>query len=366
MKIAIIGTKGIPNRYGGFEAFAEQLSQGLLQHGFSVVVYQPVKSHAKLDDFKGVQRLGVKIPSFLPSNVSRIFYNLFSLRVVKQTMPDMVICCGHSASLFFPFFSKTALRKIIVNLDGLEWKRAKWGVFASYILKLTERLAIKYAGTLVADSIGVRNYVLATYKKQANFIPYGASECEAQPDYQILNLLRVKQQEFALLIARLEPENNIEMAINAAISSGMILVIVGSLTTVHAKKLTKQYGHCPTILFADSIYNLQQLGALRLACKVYIHGHSVGGTNPSLLDAMNAGCLIVAHDNEFNRETLTNGGFYFTSVTELQEKLKIAWNASESTKHNLAILNKDRVANTYTWEAVSEKYVDLIKRQISN
>ncbi|MDD2550376.1 MAG: DUF1972 domain-containing protein [Bacteroidales bacterium] len=360
MKIAIIGTKGIPNCYGGFEAFAEHLSQGLLLQGFSVVVYQPVASNTNFEPFRGVHRLGVRVPSFLPSNISRVFYNLYSLRLVRQTMPDVAICCGHSPALFFPFFSKAITQKIIVNLDGLEWKRAKWGAFARLLLKLTERLAVKYSGALIADSVAIKNYVSRTYQKQANFIPYGASDLELKPDHQILAALGVEQQDFVLLIARVEPENNVEMAIISAINACKTLVIVGALTTPYAKKLTKRYAHCSTIIFANSIYNYRQLTALRLACNVYVHGHSVGGTNPSLLDAMDAGCLIIANDNEFNRETLANGGFYFSSVETLQNQIERAWDSPKSVRANLQRVNNDRIASSYTWDAVTKKYVDLI------
>ncbi|MFA5648928.1 MAG: DUF1972 domain-containing protein [Bacteroidales bacterium] len=366
MKIAIIGTKGIPNRYGGFEAFAERLSQGLLAYGFCVEVYQPAISAAKLEPYLGVQRVGVTIPSFLPSNILRIAYNLQSLCMVRKTKPDVVICCGHSPSLFFPFFSKKTTQNIIVNLDGLEWKRAKWGALASFVLKLTERLAVRYAGALVADSVAVKNYITRTYRKQASFIPYGASDLQPNPDLQILAALGVEQQKFALLIARIEPENSIEMAIKAAINTDKILVVVGALTTAYAKKLTKRYARYPRIIFANSIYNYQQLSALRLACKIYIHGHSVGGTNPSLLDAMNSGCFIIAHDNEFNRETMANGGFYFSSVALLQNHIEKAWATTESTRDNLCSINKSRIANSYIWDEVTSKYVSLINSIAGN
>ena len=364
MKIAIIGTKGIPNRYGGFEAFAEHLSQGLLQYDFTIEVYQPTILATKLEPYLGVNRVGVKVPLFLPSNISRIFYNLYSLRVVKQTMPHIVICCGHSPSLFFPFFSKKITRRVIVNLDGLEWKRAKWGALASFVLRLTERLAVRYAGALVADSVAVKKYIYRTYQKQPNFIPYGASDLKLKPDLQILTALDVEQQEFALLIARVEPENNVEMAIISAINAGKTLVIVGALTTPYAKKLTKRYARCSTIIFANSIYNYQQLSALRSACNVYVHGHSVGGTNPSLLDAMDAGCLIIAHDNEFNRETLANGGFYFSSVEELQNQIERAWDTPKSIRGDLQRVNNDRITSAYTWDAVTNKYVELINSMV--
>lgn len=366
MKIAIIGTKGIPNRYGGFEAFAERLSQGLLPHGFCVEVYQPATSVAKLEPYHGVQRIGVKVPLFLPSNISRIAYNLQSLRMVRKTEPDVVICCGHSPSLFFPFFSKKITRRVIVNLDGLEWRRAKWGAIASFVLRLTERLAVRYAGALVADSVAVKNYVTRTYRKQSNFIPYGASDLERKPDLQVLAALGVEQQSFALLIARIEPENNIEMAIKAAINTDKTLVVVGALNTAYAKKLTKQFARYPRVIFANSIYNYQQLSALRLACKAYVHGHSVGGTNPSLLDAMDSGCFIIAHDNEFNRETLADGGFYFSSVSLLQNHIAKAWTVPESIRADLSSVNKVRIGKNYTWNAVTAKYVNLINSVAGN
>lgn len=360
MKIAIIGTKGIPNTYGGFEAFAENISVRLQPWEYNVTVYQPYTENNYLEPFKYVSRFGVKVFRYLPKNLQRVQYNLSSLSILQQHNPDVIICCGHSPSIFFPFFSKAFRDKLVVNMDGLEWKREKWGVVARFVLKLSERLAARYSRVMVADSMAVLRYLMSKYRKEAVFIPYGAQFGEGAENDGCTEKYNLTPMEYGLLVARIEPENRIEQAIKAFALLNKKLVVVGGVNTPYGNVLTKRYATNKNVIFAGGIYHLASLNSLRKNCRVYYHGHTAGGTNPSLLDAMAAGCTIVASDNEYNRETLADGGLYFKSNDELMAAIKAIWNFDNNERKTMAQRCDRRVKQQYTWSIVVDKYVNLI------
>jgi glycosyltransferase involved in cell wall biosynthesis len=362
LKIAIIGTKGIPNSYGGFEAFAENISVKLSSLGFDVTVYQPHSKSVLLEPYRSVVRFGVRIISWLPKNLQRVQYNLFSLRLVKQHNHQVIICCGHSPSIFFPFFSKPFRNKLVVNMDGLEWKRQKWGVLARTMLLISERLAVRYTNSLVADSKAVQQYIWDKYRRKSNYIPYGAVEGSPGANQNVLQVLGLKPMDYGLLIARIEPENMVKQAINAFVSLTKMLVVVGGLDNGYAKKLKQLFEHNRNVVFAGALYELSSLNCLRKNSRVYIHGHSVGGTNPSLLDAMAGGCVIIANDNPFNRETMGAGGYYFTSIDDLPSRIEMAWNIDEDERKALNSMNTSRIMEQYTWDIVVDSYIKVIKR----
>jgi glycosyltransferase involved in cell wall biosynthesis len=361
LKIVIIGTKGIPNSYGGFEAFAQHISQRLAESGFDVSVFQPHHSKEILNPINGVSRVPVKEFRFIPKNIGRIVYNFKSLSLAYRQKPDAVICCGHSPALFFPLFPKSFRKRIIVNMDGLEWRRPKWGFLAKSLLKFTECMAIHFTTHVVADSKSIQHYISKKYKKQSTYIAYGSERPTHGVSESTLAQFGVKSKSFGLLIARIEPENRIEQAIKAFSLLGKSLVIVGSTETAYAKKLLKKYSLNQHITFVGAIYNTELLGALRIFCRVYFHGHSVGGTNPSLLDAMAAGCTIIAHNNPYNGETLGNGGLYYSDLESLNKAIQRLWDGNPLTLERMTNMNKNRVAKQYSWYAVTNKYVELIK-----
>ncbi|MDD2279070.1 MAG: DUF1972 domain-containing protein, partial [Bacteroidales bacterium] len=161
--IAIIGTRGIPNSYGGFEYFAEHLSISLVNKGYHTIVLEPAQELINLDKYLGVQRVPVNVCNFLPHPIHKVIYGYKSLKKAKRTNADIIICCGHTPALFFPFFKKSFRKKTIVNLDGIEWKRPKWSFVGKLFLRITERLSIGWSGRLVADNKGIKDYILKRY-----------------------------------------------------------------------------------------------------------------------------------------------------------------------------------------------------------
>ncbi|MDD3567483.1 MAG: DUF1972 domain-containing protein [Bacteroidales bacterium] len=359
MKIAIVGTKGIPNAYGGFEAFAENISVRLAAKGFAVTVFQPHQTTAHLEPFESVARFGVKVFGLLPQNLQRVQYNLSTLHNLKHQNFDVALCCGHSPSIFLPFFSRRFRHHLVVNMDGLEWKREKWGFFARSMLKLSEMLAVKFCNTLVADSQAIQLYLINQYNKKSVYIPYGANDDEVGLDDVVLEKHSLRPMEYGLLIARIEPENRIEQALKAFNALNKKLVVVGGLETPYGKAIMKRFSGFKNVVFAGGVYNQSSLNTLRKYCRVYYHGHTVGGTNPSLLDAMAAGCMVVASDNVYNRETLNHCGFFFNSPEDLLERINEAWNADGIARYAMAKRCIERVKEHYTWSVVVDRYVNL-------
>lgn len=244
-------------------------------------------------------------------------------------------------------------------MDGLEWKRQKWGWAARTLLKLTERMATKYAGKLIADSRAIQLYIKEQYRKESTYIAYGSKLPTLEPNPTLLSDFGVKPGEYGLLIARFEPENLIEQAVIAFISMGKKLVVVGGIDTPYAQRITRKFSSHPGIVFAGANYNQTALFALRHYCRVYFHGHSVGGTNPSLLDAMATGCAIVAHNNPFNVETLSSGGLCFDCDETLEKAISKLWYANRKSLDRLAELNRNRIEKHYSWELVTSRYQEL-------
>ncbi len=246
-------------------------------------------------------------------------------------------------------------------MDGIEWQRGKWGGVAKSILKLTEKLAAKYVKKVVADSLEIKRFLDSKYDIISTFIPYGASFPESKPNKNVIKSLGLSPYDYGLLIARIEPENKIECAIIAFIAMNRTLVIVGDVGTKYGKKIYRKYGNHLNIKFVGTIFNAEKLNALRCFSKVYYHGHSVGGTNPSLLDAMACGCIIVAHDNPFNKEVLGDTGTFFKNKTCLVDRINERWNFTYEQRKDISTRAIEKARTSYSWERVLADYLALMK-----
>ncbi len=360
MNIFIIGTRGIPNSYGGFEAFAQHISIRLVKAGHSVTVLYQNTQKESLSHYFGVRRLPVQVSKYIPRNLQKIIYVLKSLLKIKHEPFDAAICCGHSFGLFFPFFGKKFWEKLIVNMDGIEWNRSKWGITAKSMLKLSEKLAVKYVDRIVADNREIKKYLDSKYGISSTYISYGANFPDEQHALNEIKRFDLSPYDYGLVIARIEPENQIENAINAFVDINKTLIIVGDTRTKYGRKIERTYQIHSNIKFVGSIYNQKVLNTLRAYSRVYYHGHSVGGTNPSLLDAMACGCIIVAHNNPFNREVLANAGTYFSSTNNLVFCIQKSWNFTKNQRERIGAKVIERAKNLYSWEKVMSNYLTLI------
>ncbi|TCN77398.1 DUF1972 domain-containing protein [Shewanella fodinae] len=346
IRVAVIGTVGLPACYGGFESLVENLVEGGSENIF-YTVYASAKSYTTLlDEYKGAKI--IYIP-FAANGIQSIPYDVISLINSIFLKPDIVLILGVSGCIFLPIFRFLFRGKIITNIDGLEWKRQKWGNFAKTFLKLSERFAVKYSDIVIADNQAITDYVKDEYNVIAETIAYGG-------DHALGNKGSVKYKSckpFFLSICRIEPENNVQMILEAfAIKSDINLKFVGNWNnSEYGRFLKTKYSSFPNIDIIDSIYDVSELYFLRSQCVGYIHGHSAGGTNPSLVEAMHFGKAVFAFDCSFNRYTTEDKCLYFLSSKELANAINNFSSDSDVGDAMLEIANR-----RYTWDVVRTQY----------
>ena len=364
MKMAFVSTRGIPNNYGGFEQFAEYISVGMAQRGHEVVVYSPKFHPYQESTYKGVRIKHIYSPeTWMGSSVGSFFYDFASLRdALKKEDFDIIYEAGYTSIIpaYIWFNVKKRKRPIFTtNMDGLENKRSKFSPMVRRFLDWEEKMAVKYSHYLIADNMGIHDYYKEKYGKESKFLAYGA---DIHDDFkaEYLEEFGLKPEEYYILIARLEPENNIVMAIEGYLHSKengrRPLIVVGKTNTPHGKELVEKYGNERNVEFVGGIYDFKKLDSVRHFSKAYFHGHSVGGTNPSLLEAMAAGCFIFAHDNIFNRAVLKENAFYYPSADKVTEYLNRIDTIAEGSKIQYTARNIEVIRNEYSWESLIDKH----------
>ncbi len=355
MKVTIIGTHGIPAKYGGFETFAAHLAEALAKEGISVSVINEKKNPV------GPVLEGIEIISsaFNKSESPLRFYKE-SLKIAVADS-DVIISCGVGGAYSYRQY-RNIKAKIITNVDGLEHRRSKYTGFQRLIVYHLQKLVTKYSDIIIADSLEIKKYWTgrfphSTYKIKT--IAYGADKCLPM-DLKVLEECNLVSNEYFLVIARLVPENKlleIIQAFKSYIGSKKLVVVGGLENTAYVRKL--ELAANDNVLFTDSVYDKSFLDSLRQGCFLYLHGHSVGGTNPALLEAMAAGCAIMCHDNVFNREVTGKSQIYFHS----QSDLAIMLNLLEHKASDVDVLKKksiERVQNEYNWKKICSAYIQLI------
>jgi glycosyltransferase involved in cell wall biosynthesis len=357
MKIGIIGTRGIPNNHGGFEQFAEFIAPGLVQRGHEVFVYNSSLHPFKEKKWRGVNIITRYDPENKIGTAGQFIYDFNCIVDTRKRDFDVILQLGYTSSSIWSFFFPQKAC-IITNMDGLEWKRSKYSAAVRKFLKRAEKWAVFSSHYLIADSKGIQEYLLQKYHRDSFFIPYGA-ELVTQVDESLLAKKNLKKETYNLLIARMEPENNIETIIKGHLLTNSLLplIIIGSYTNRFGTYLKKTYAS-DKIVFFGPIYDLSFLNSLRFYSNLYFHGHSVGGTNPSLLEAMASHALIAAHDNVFNRTVLGDDAFYFSTATDIADLIK--QNLRKSHFNTFIKTNDEKIKHLYGWDKIInqlEKYL---------
>lgn len=364
MKIAILGTRGIPNNYGGFEQCAEYLSLGLVKKGHSVTVYSPHFHPYKKASYKGVKIIRKLSPeNILGNSAANFFYDYLCFTDATKKDFDIILQLGLITSSLSIIFCRHKGKFVTTNLDGLEWKRTKWSGLIQKITKLLEKYGVKYSDYLIADNIGIKNYILKEYGRDSTFIPYGAIDI-LEPEDSILTSYGIAPNEYFLSITRLEPENNLEIMFDAyiAINSQYPYYVIGNHTTSYGDYLKDKYRN-KGIIFLGGIFKKKDLDNIRYYSKLYLHGHSVGGTNPSLLEAMAAKTLIIAHNNKFNISVLGDDAFYFSSSDDLIQLFK---QDLAIKKETFVYNNLDKINKLYRWSIIVDQYEEYFKSILIN
>lgn len=355
MKIGIVGTRGIPANYGGFETFAQEVSPVLVEKGFDVCVYCDRSSDPnRINSYKGVK---LKYLSVTKTSNPLYFYFLGVYNALKEM--DVLLVTGTGGSIFY-FLNIFFRKKIITNTDGVESRRAKWSFLKRLFIKLTEVLAIKWSNGLVADSKGITKYLVDTYNlkdsQKLRTIEYGGYIVNEYSEL-VLKKYNVIHKNYFLLVARLEPENNIHTIVEGFIKSktDKHLVVVGNLTD-NEYVTNLLINQSDNIHFVGGVYDSYELKALRCSAFAYMHGHSVGGTNPSLLEALGCGNLCICHDNIYNREVTENNMIYFDSPDSCANCINDSDCFSEDFCKQYANIAIGRIKDYYNWENIAEKY----------
>lgn len=352
LHIGILGTRGIPNQYGGFEQCAQYLAEGLAEKGHDVTVYNSSLHSYNRSRWNGVTIIRATDRENRLGTSGQFLYDLNCILDARKRAFDVIIQLGYtSSSIWFWLWPRHT--RHIVNMDGLEYKRSKYSPAVRQFLRWAERLATLRANLLVADNPAIEAYLRPKYSRTIRMISYGASP-PGPVDEGIIGQLDLQPHAYHLAIARIEPENHIRELIeaHAAANSPFPLVIVGGTGTKLARELTmsKPRG----VFFTGALYDKAALDALRENALVYFHGHSVGGTNPSLLEAMACGCTICAHDNPFNRSVLEDGACYFSGLPELTEVMKHP--PGEDPARKWKTINLARLEQRHQWSSIVDAY----------
>lgn len=361
--MAILGCRGIPARYGGFETFADHLSRGLVAAGVDVTVY--AEGDGPDTSYEGVRVRYVKPLKIGPA--SAIAYDVQSLWNARKSF-DVVYMLGYGAAwgCVIPRLWGT---RIWMNMDGLEWARSKWHPVVRAYLRWMERLMSVVSDQVLADADAIKVHYDHHYPLGApcTFIPYGAHG--TAPDrmaYRLANLDLMVDGYF-LIVARMEPENHILEIIEAHRQWGgqYPLVVVGDHTGLNDYCRRIRQCVAPAVRFLGAIYDPAELAALRAGAFAYIHGHSVGGTNPSLLEAMWFASLVIAHDNPFNREVLGDSGLFFNSISSLVATMQDAHDMDAASRKRLKASTQEVVNRKYQWSGVVQNYRSLLRKDVA-
>lgn len=354
-KISIIGTVGLPAKYGGFETLAEHLVENLADK-FKLTVYCSSKAYTdKIYDYKGAK---LKYINFNANGLQSIVYDgIAIIKAIKNS--DTLLILGVSGCIILPIIRIFTSKKILINIDGLEWKRDKWNGLAKLFLKYSEHLAVKYADTIIADNKVIEEYVFESYGKQSKMIPYGADHVFSEKiSSELLTKNSFLKHKYAFKVCRIEPENNIHLILEAFKEYiDLNLVIIGNWNAnSYSKELSEKYAKVENIHLLDPIYNQSILNSIRSNCYIYVHGHSAGGTNPSLVEAMYLGLPILSFGVEYNKETTKNKAIYFNSKEELIDSLT---QLNDSLIHELSENMREIALLNYTWDKIADQYAQL-------
>lgn len=369
MKIAFVSVRGIPNYYGGFEQFAEYISVGLVKRGHEVTVYSPHFHPYKGDNYKGVRIKHIYSPEmWMGSSVGSFFYDFLSLRdALKKENFDIIYEAGYTSIIpAYLWFNVKNIKYPIftTNMDGLEYKRTKFNKWVRKFVFWEERMAVKHSHYLIADNMGIQDYYKEKYGKESKFLAYGA-DIHDDYDVEVLKEFGLESNGYYLLVARLEPENNISMVIEGYLASKenrrRPLVVVGKTNTSYGKELVAEYGKESGVRFVGGIYDFKKLNSIRHFSFTYFHGHSVGGTNPSLLEAMASGCFILAHDNIFNRAVLKENALYYEDSRTVTALLDNIDSYSKNQKKAFITNNLEEISQEYSWEKLVDKHEAYFK-----
>ena len=360
--LRILGTRGIPAAHGGFETFAERLALYLVTRGWRVTVYCQVEGSGDVhtDEWQGVQR--VHIPVSLSGPKSTLAFDWKATRHAAAR-PGLCLTLGYNTAVFCALLRLRGHANVI-NMDGLEWQRAKWGPAQRAWLWLNERAGCQLGNHLIADHPEIANHLKRQVPaSKVTVLPYG-SETLRDVSAQPLLGLGLERGRYVSLIARPEPENTILEIVRgfSRRRRGVTLCVLGRYDdAVPYQRLVKQAAG-PEVRFVGAIYDACVVGALRCHSMAYVHGHQVGGTNPSLVEALGAGNAVIAHDNRFNRWVAGDAGRYFKDEGQIAQCFDELLD-NEAVLMELREQARIRHNAAFRWETILADYELFLRQQ---
>lgn len=351
-RISIVGTAGVPASYGGFETLADNLAHyaNLARKDVDLAIYCCGRRDDRPAKYNGAKLHYVPINA---NGFASVFYDAVSMFFAVLRRQDVILLLGVSGALFIPLVRLISSCQIITNIDGVEWRREKWGRFQSWYLRFSEMLAVRFSHRIICDNQGIIDYVADEYGVESNLIAYGGDHAheDASDEYQ-----RGHVSGYYLGLCRIEPENNVHLVLEAfARTPDKRLVFVGNWdASSYGIDLKARYASYPNVELMSAVYNKEKLFSIRSNAIAYVHGHSAGGTNPSLVEMMHFGIPVFAFDCVYNRYTTANQAVFFSSVADLIDALV------RDTDSCVGDALRDIAGREYTWNKIGQRYFDLM------
>lgn len=352
-RVAVIGSQGVPPKYGGFETLVDNIianrSDGV---EYTIFCSRP-DMDTNLSDYKGCRL------RYLPLHAHGFMsvpYDILSMLKALRGY-DAILVLGVSGCVFLPVFKMLSRARIVVNIDGLEHRRDKWHTMAKRFLKFSLDVCMRWADGIVSDNKGIQDYVRQTYGREARLIAYGGDhamrDVSAMRQKAILDFYGLEAGAYDLSVCRIEPENNCHVTLEAYEGIGRTIVMVGNWNhSDYSRDLYNRNKHRANVRMLKAIYDLDILYALRCNARIYVHGHRAGGTNPSLVEAMFSGRPIVAFDVVYNRETTQGKAYYYSDTATLRALVaRDDLDGSETTA---------TARREYIWKDIARQYEEMM------
>ncbi|MFZ6849159.1 DUF1972 domain-containing protein [Undibacterium sp. RuRC25W] len=356
-KIAIIGSVGVPASYGGFETLCDNLVRFHASEHLddSLTVFCSSKHY--LVQRKFYLKAKLKYIPLSANGVSSIPYDIWSLIVSIWSRSDVILLLGVSGALALPLVRLLSSARIVTNIDGIEWRREKWKGLAKHYLRFSEKLAVLFSHDVVADNSVIGDYVKRTYDVDSHVIAYGGDHAMSVERDSIANFNL--PSSYAFSVCRIEPENNIHIILDAfSRTPSKSIVIIGNWdSSEYGLNLKIKYRDFTNLILLNPVYELSKLKTFRQNASYIIHGHSAGGTNPTLVEAMHFGKIILAFDCDFNRSTTENKALYFKDSNDL---LALIHACDLQKFENIEAFMKEIAERRYTWHIVAQQYFSLM------
>lgn len=361
LRIAMIGTRGVPASYGGFETAVEEVGKRLVERGHDITVYTRGSEHRERE-YLGMRV--VHLPALRQKQLETLSHTgLSALHAVSRKAPDAAFVFNAANSPFVPLLRARGI-PVALHMDGLEWKRSKWGARGRAYYRWAEQFGVRSADALIADAPGIADYYADQFGVPTELIRYGAPIIESAP-IDGITALGLRPDGYHLVVARFEPENHVLEIVEGYRASGAAapLVVVGSApyAAEYTQRIHTAAAGDPRIRLLGGVFDQDLLDALYFHARTYVHGHSVGGTNPSLLRAMGAGTAVIAWDVNFNRETLDDLGWFFEDASEVERHFTDLELDREQVP-TLSAAVQARAKDNFRWDDVATAYENLAGR----